>query len=195
MLHGAVREGHESLVRLLVERGADLNATDCTWCTPLYIAVCHRRLDIVRYLLDAGSRDDPSCGGRTALDLACNESYEAAARLILDRDVESFKWGKKMSRSDYLSSALFQAVKWSYGSIDIIRSLLERGADVHYTHHGGLTERTCTVLEVAAMSWNKDVLELFFSQSEREAIYRDRDEADRRRRVPMRWPRRTSPDS
>lgn len=188
MLHGAVREGHESLVRLLVERGADLNATDSTWCTPLYIAVYHRRLDIVRYLLDAGSRDDPSCGCRTALDLACNESYEDAARLILDRDVESFKWGKKTSRSDYLSSALFQAVKWSYCSMDIIRSLLERGADVHYTHRGGLVERTCTVLEAAAEGWRKDVMELFFSQSEREAIYRDRDEAARRRKVRVRWP-------
>jgi ankyrin repeat protein len=54
-LHTAAQEGHLSVVRFLLERGADPNAREAGDHTyPLHWAAANRNIEIVRALLDAG---------------------------------------------------------------------------------------------------------------------------------------------
>ena len=58
-LHVAVRNGHTAVVRLLVDSGADVQATMTTrgvsGVTALHLAVESERLDIIDILVEAGS--------------------------------------------------------------------------------------------------------------------------------------------
>ena len=56
-LNCAAYKGHKNVVRLLLDRGADLNkATNNGW-TPLHCAACNGQKSVVRLLLDRGARE------------------------------------------------------------------------------------------------------------------------------------------
>ncbi|RMG63361.1 MAG: ankyrin repeat domain-containing protein [Bacteroidetes bacterium] len=70
-LHSAVAIGNISLVRLLLRRGAEVNATQQDGITPLHSAAYNGRVDMVELLLTYGA--DPNAltdKNETALDLA-----------------------------------------------------------------------------------------------------------------------------
>jgi ankyrin repeat protein len=54
-LHAAVSANRTEMVRVLVSRGAHINATYGDDRTPLHIAAAHGNLDIVRILVEAGA--------------------------------------------------------------------------------------------------------------------------------------------
>ena len=54
-LHLAAERGHESVVRFLVDRGAELNPRDNGGARPLHYAAAADREGTVRALLDAGA--------------------------------------------------------------------------------------------------------------------------------------------
>jgi ankyrin repeat protein len=54
-LHSAAQWGHNEIVKLLVARGADVNAHNKFGESPLHYASVFRRREIVRILLDAGA--------------------------------------------------------------------------------------------------------------------------------------------
>ncbi|OWZ12532.1 hypothetical protein PHMEG_00014290 [Phytophthora megakarya] len=68
--------GDLPLVKLLVDKRADVNAVDKTGCTSLIYAAEIGNLDVVRFLLDNGA-DVSMCDndGRTATFVATNQSY------------------------------------------------------------------------------------------------------------------------
>ena len=47
-LHIAVRKGHLDIVKLLVEKGSDVNAKDIAGRTPLWYAIKSENLEVVR---------------------------------------------------------------------------------------------------------------------------------------------------
>lgn len=55
----AARQGHIDIVQILLERGADVEATDNYGSTALYWAKKNQREEIVQLLLEAGARDEP----------------------------------------------------------------------------------------------------------------------------------------
>jgi ankyrin repeat protein len=55
-LHAASQEGHESVVRLLVDRGANIDARDREGKTALLLAGKTGYRDVVRLLIDAARR-------------------------------------------------------------------------------------------------------------------------------------------
>ncbi len=57
-LHVAAREGNMERARLLLDAGADPNATDYEGWTPLYLAVYNGRTEFAKLLLEAGA--DPT---------------------------------------------------------------------------------------------------------------------------------------
>jgi ankyrin repeat protein len=61
-IHHAARNGDTEIVRLLIEHGADVNATNTRGHTVLYCAGAHGHLDTVRLLLNEG------VDGKTLMD-------------------------------------------------------------------------------------------------------------------------------
>lgn len=48
----AAKEGHTDTVQILLDHGADLNATDNFWITALMYATTNDRLETTRFLVD-----------------------------------------------------------------------------------------------------------------------------------------------
>ncbi|KAK0950028.1 hypothetical protein LTR91_025979 [Friedmanniomyces endolithicus] len=101
----ASREGHESVVRLLLGKGARLFASRA-----LQMACTYSNEAVVRLLLEAGIRD-----GR-ALRVASQRGYEAVVQLLLAKDTET------NVRNDALRDAC------ENGHEAVVRLLLEKGA-------------------------------------------------------------------
>ena len=87
-LHHACLHNQVEVVRLLLDRGCDVNATDNdVSSTPLFIA-CQRHSDvaIVRLLLDRGAAiDQGNIWDDTPLRVACLHNHIETATLLLDR--------------------------------------------------------------------------------------------------------------
>jgi hypothetical protein len=83
----AVVNGHAGFVRLLLEKGANVNAREEKGRTPLLLAATYGdHPTVVRALLDAGA--DPraiGAGNRTALAVATARGHEQSARLLREQ--------------------------------------------------------------------------------------------------------------
>lgn len=88
LLEYAVSTGDKNLVELIVDRGADLNATTRGF-TPLMSAAWNGRVEIMRILIKSGAdinaRDDY---GRTPLMLAVSHNKVEAVKLLLAKGAE-----------------------------------------------------------------------------------------------------------
>ena len=78
-LHRACCQGNLELVRMLLDRGAEINSENNSHDTPLCFAVGEGRLDVVSYLLDRGA--DPNKGAPLA-DAAWEDRIEILQRLL-----------------------------------------------------------------------------------------------------------------
>ena len=85
-LHGAIFGGHESTARLLLEHGADLEATstgEVAQVRPLGTAAFTRSVALGRILLEAGADPDAkNPSGHTAMDSALVNGDEAFVSLL-----------------------------------------------------------------------------------------------------------------
>ena len=83
---GAIQNGHTTIVRLLLEKGANPNSETSVWYgSNLSAAAECGFTDIVKTLLDAGA--DPDWGGeyaKTALDMAIYHGNLAMVRMVLE---------------------------------------------------------------------------------------------------------------
>lgn len=86
LLHCAAWKGHVAVVRLLVDRGADVNrqSRNTHWGgTPLHAAAHANHRAVAELLLEHGA--DPgarSCNGRTPLEETAVHNASAVARLL-----------------------------------------------------------------------------------------------------------------
>ena len=72
----AARYGKNEIVKLLLDRGADVNAKDSYGWTPLLYAAAHGKNEIVKLLLDRGADVNVKANdGKTALSIAESSSY------------------------------------------------------------------------------------------------------------------------
>jgi ankyrin repeat protein len=132
LILAARQRGSLSLLKLLLDRGADMNGTNIFGATPLMAAVASGDLASVNLLLDRGANINarPNMdqdgfimgGGRTPLMWAAYQGDAAMIKLLLKR-------GAKVNESVVVGSALTQAA-WS-GQIAAAKLLLEAGADVN----------------------------------------------------------------
>jgi ankyrin repeat protein len=82
-LNSAAAGRHGDVSRLLVERGADVNAAQEQGFTPLHAAAQNGDADLVAVFLAAGADKDARLGdGRTAADVALEAGHEALAELL-----------------------------------------------------------------------------------------------------------------
>lgn len=110
--------------RLLLERGADVNAVDSLDFTPLHRAcMVPGKLEFVRLLLAQGARSDATCNPdrEPPLHLAVRCGADEAAVALLEA-------GAAVNAADLQSRA---ALHWACakGKAELVQGLLQRGAD------------------------------------------------------------------
>jgi ankyrin repeat protein len=128
-LYYATLFGLEEVVRLLVDKGANVNAQGGYFGNPLYAASHEGHEAVVRLLLDKGA--DINAQGKlysNALYAASNKGYEVVVRLLLDKGANVNAQGK------VYGNALYAASNEGYEAV--VRLLLDKGANVNA--QGGL---------------------------------------------------------
>ena len=86
----ATRNGHLAICRLLIDKGAKLEAKDRNESTPLYWAALHGHIEIVRLLCDCEANVE-ACdedGWRPLHDAAWNGHISVVKELIEERNAE-----------------------------------------------------------------------------------------------------------
>ncbi len=87
----AAYNGHLAICRLLIDKGAQLEAKDDSGCTPLHEAACQGHVEIARLLCDRGADVEAQSyyGGWRPLHFAANNGHITVVKeLIEERNAE-----------------------------------------------------------------------------------------------------------
>lgn len=83
LLKAAIKAGALDVVKLKIERGAQLNAVDSSGLSPLMLAAIFKQLDIFQYLIEAGaSLELTDSKGMSAIDYAEESCVEEIKEII-----------------------------------------------------------------------------------------------------------------
>ena len=125
-------EDDPAMMRLLLERGANVNTPSKHGDTVLRMAASSGRVETMKVLLEFGADTHPfSESGLNALMSAAQEREPEAVRLLLERGAD------REARSPNGSTLLMAAAQG--GSVEIARLLIEKGADPNTVNANGTT--------------------------------------------------------
>ena len=129
-LHWAVITGHTNLVEWLINKGADVNATDPTGMTPLHKAAVFDRVECAEALIAAGA--DISALGKKygalrlmPIHLAAEEGQNPMVKCLLSHGVD-FNSGTE--GANRITPLHFAAAK---GRTAVVETLIISGADIN----------------------------------------------------------------
>lgn len=123
-LSNAVLAGDERRIRLLVKKGADINARDPQGYAPVHTAARNRHPEQIALFSELGAKiDAPDGDGMTPLQHAVMRSHVATVKALLDRgaDIE----GKNSDGYTPLALALAEA------KYEVANQLIEAGANIN----------------------------------------------------------------
>ncbi len=149
-LHKACAKGDEDLVRSLVlEQGANIEAQDDDWMTPLQLAVYKNKINVARVLLGSCANVEAQCkfwgASQPPLFLAVSAGNEEMIRLLLES-------GAEIEGTNFMQhTALCLAAKDGAGGA--VELLLAKGADIE-----AKDKAKCTPLWWAAFQGHADVI-------------------------------------
>jgi ankyrin repeat protein/nucleoside phosphorylase len=130
-LQEAVANNHETIVRILLENGTDINSV---WLgqTGLHLACSWSIEAMVRILLENGANIEAvDQSGRTALHSACSLGHEAVVRILLDNGANI----NAVDRSG--DTGFFHACRERHEAV--VRILLDNGANINAVDRSGDT--------------------------------------------------------
>ena len=133
-------KGHKDVVQVLIQKGANVKPAGKSRINPLLFAVYKGHKDIVELLLENGA--ELGLKGRQKWGLLHEAVYEG------HKDVAEFliKKGLDPDQRDYSGKTpLHVIIYWKRERVDIVRLLLDSGADVN-----AVTDRGSTPLHLAA---------------------------------------------
>ena len=82
-IHAAVTSNFESITKMLIEAGADVNVVQSSRTTPLHAAAQNGNIELLITLLERGARVDiKNDTGKTAADLASEKGYYEIAQIL-----------------------------------------------------------------------------------------------------------------
>ena len=116
----ACRHGHFEVVKLLVERGAELNWEQSD--NPLNLAIENGDLKLAEFLISKGAKVNTSAASPLHLAVRAPENRRELAELLLAN-------GADINERKYQENALTVAIRTSGNVIDVMRLLLESGID------------------------------------------------------------------
>ncbi|KAJ7029871.1 ankyrin repeat-containing domain protein [Mycena alexandri] len=124
-LQGVSPSAHEDIVRLLLEKGADVNLRAGRLGSALQVAAYWDHKTLVRLLIDHGADVNCRDGGPfgNALQAAAYDGHEALVRLLIDIGADV-----NLQGGEYGSALYAAAVQ---GHEEIVRLLIDNGADVN----------------------------------------------------------------
>ncbi|KGO60646.1 NACHT nucleoside triphosphatase [Penicillium expansum] len=123
-LQAASAEGHQEIVKLLLDKGAEINAQGGTYGNALQAASARGHQQIVILLLDKGA--DINAQGSTygnALQAASAGGHQEIIKLLLDKGAGINAQGGRYSSALQAASAK--------GHQEIVKLLLDKGADIN----------------------------------------------------------------
>uniref|UniRef100_A0A0G4I3K6 Uncharacterized protein n=1 Tax=Chromera velia CCMP2878 TaxID=1169474 RepID=A0A0G4I3K6_9ALVE len=153
----------EELLLLSVSRGVDINAVDRDGWTALMSAAARTRPQHVKLLVENGADVNKQDGqSETTLNLAMprspyrasyrDESFISSVRTILDILMDG--GADVNARGSEGETALHRAVYW--GATDVVRCLVERGANLQARNEDGNTPHQLAV----QLSRSREMVEL-----------------------------------
>ncbi|KAK4450513.1 ankyrin repeat-containing domain protein [Podospora aff. communis PSN243] len=131
VLHAAAGGGTVGALRLLLERGADINAADdATLVTPLHTVLAQGKMDAIEFLLsqqEANLNADCYVQGTVLMTVADRKDDGQAVRLVLSKGVDVNATSEYNGHFTALQRAAHA------GDEDAVEALLEAGADANLT--------------------------------------------------------------
>jgi ankyrin repeat protein len=153
-LHLAIRSGHDAVVKLLLEKGAELESKDTNFGqTPLSLAAENGNDAVVKLLLEKGAELESKNTkfGQTPLSLAAENGHDAVVKLLLEKGAEL------EAKNTYSRTPLSLAAEKGHNAV--VKLLLEEGAELESKNTYGLTP-----LSLAAENGHDAVVKLLLEK-------------------------------
>ncbi|XP_058429134.1 ankyrin repeat and SOCS box protein 3 isoform X1 [Marmota monax] len=163
-LHLAASQGHWKIAQILLEAGADPNATTLEETTPLFLAVENGQIDVLRLLLRHGANVNGShsmCGWNSLHQASFQENAEIIKLLLK-------KGANKECQDDFGITPLFVAAQ--YGKLESLNILISSGANVNCQ-----ALDKATPLFIAAQEGHTKCVELLLSSGANPDLYCNED--------------------
>ncbi|KAF5859138.1 hypothetical protein ETB97_003279 [Aspergillus alliaceus] len=134
--HHAAAEGQVKAIELLIGADVPVSMPDGDGHTPIHYAIAHNHEDVVRLLLAAGAANvaydsEDTLEWRCALHGSVAKDNETLARVLLEGAKGAAPDQNRSAVKEEINCQLYAAT--CHGKCNIIRLLLEFGADAHVT--------------------------------------------------------------